>query len=95
MRRFYPGTEFVIDNPDFLREVLIDVCKLADRSVQEVEELRQWVCALQQALTAAEECHRREMEAAAAASEARESKVSPFCMICRFWNKWSALFLSL
>ena len=52
------------------------LCSLA-HSVQEVEELRQRVCALQHALAATEECYRREMEAAAAASEARESKVSP------------------
>ena len=88
MRRYYPGTNFVIDNPDSLREVLIDLCKLADRSVQEVEELRH-------ALAAAEERHHREKEAAAASSEARESKVCSSCMLCRFWRLWNVLFLSL
>ena len=77
-----------LDNPDSLREAFIDICKLADRSVQEVEELRH-------ALAAAEKRHRREKEAAAAASEARESKVSPLCMGCRFSNLCSALILSL
>ena len=47
-------------------------------SVQEVEELRQQVSMLQHALAAAEERHHREMAVAAAASEARESKVSPY-----------------
>ena len=57
-----------------------------DHSVQEVEGLQQRVDALERALAATEECRRSGMEAAAAASEEREIKVPPSCLVCGFWK---------